>query len=334
MAFIFGVGVLVGWMILGWWLFPVRWRNAHPTNLAPGYQTDYLAMVADSYAQNKDRALARRRLEGFSPEQIRAAADELEGQRLTAQAQSLRELAPVAGQPGMPQATSAVPTREPGGTQVQLPAKPTTLGERLKFVLGVILLAVLLVIGVMAGAALYSRATPPRISTLRPEERRLEVVPSWRFHEASLGYPVTAGFAAGDAGYKESFQIKDPFHELLGDCGLMIAEGLGSIPADRVPGLEIWLYDKEDGRTESAVLLSEHAFRDRSMYMRMVGAGRVERAEVGKVLQLETGNLRLEAEILDVSYVEPGDDVPPNAYFARLDVRLTPTAKEQGPEAG
>lgn len=329
LALAFGAGALVGWLVLGWWLFPVQWRNAKPTDLAPGYQIDYLAMVADSYAQNGDLTLARQRLEGFDPERIREVADYLESEQLTLQAQRLRNLVQVAGQPVSPTAAPATPTTEP-----QMPAVATTLGQRLRLVGGVILLTVLLIIGVVAGAAWLASRGGREARPAGVEEPRTEAAPSWMVREATLEYPVTAGFMAGNSGYKESFQIKDSFQRLLGDCGLMVAEGLGTVPGDQVPALQLWLYDKEDGRTESITLLSEHAFRDRSLFAQLEGAGRVERAEAGKVLYLETANLRLEAEILGVSYVEAIGDLPPNAYFARLDVQLTPTAKEQGPEEG
>jgi hypothetical protein len=139
---------------------------------------------------------------------------------------------------------------------------------------------------------------------------------------------------AGSANYKESFQIKDQFHQILGDCGLQVPETLGRTLGDRVPALEVWLYDNdpEKHQTVSVTLLSEHAFRDRLLVAQFSGTGRVEQAIPQEVIHLETANLRLEVEILDVSYLDPVDDIPPNAYFARLDVQLTPTMREEGSE--
>lgn len=334
LALVFVGGVLVGWMLLGWWLFPVEWRNAGPRDLARGFQVDYLAMVADSYGQSGDLDLARRRLEGFTPEQIREMADYLEEQEFTTQAALLRHLAQVVGEQPVPTTAAPVaPTTEPGQAEGQTPAAATTWGQRLRFIGGVVLLAVLLIIGIVVGAAWLSRTRPSLARPTSMAGPRTEAAPSWVFGEVILGYSAPAGFVAENASYKESFQIKDQFQEVVGECGLKVAEGVDVIQGNQVPALEVWLYDKEDGRTVSTILLSEHAFRDAERFAQpAVTAGRVEQAEAQRVLHLETANLRLEAEILAVSYVEAVGGVPPNAYFAGLDVQMTPTAKEQGPE--
>ena len=44
----FVVGVFVGLVVLGWWLFPVQWTNASPADLRPDAQVDYLRMAIDS----------------------------------------------------------------------------------------------------------------------------------------------------------------------------------------------------------------------------------------------------------------------------------------------
>ena len=55
----FAVGLIVGWLALGWWLFPVRGVNAPPADLQTNYKEHYVAMVADSYHLNRDLETAR-----------------------------------------------------------------------------------------------------------------------------------------------------------------------------------------------------------------------------------------------------------------------------------
>jgi LCP family protein required for cell wall assembly len=62
-------GLLVGWLALGWGLFPVQWTEAWALDLAPDAQQRYLDLVAESYTLNKDVGLAQQRLTTFPPEQ-------------------------------------------------------------------------------------------------------------------------------------------------------------------------------------------------------------------------------------------------------------------------
>lgn len=55
------VGILVG-LIIGWGIWPVKWTNAYPQDLRAAERNEYLAMVAESYASNRDLELAKERL--------------------------------------------------------------------------------------------------------------------------------------------------------------------------------------------------------------------------------------------------------------------------------
>ncbi len=59
-------GLLIGWMVFGWWLFPVKWTDAAGIDLAPGERERYLDVVAESYTLNRDADLARERLSTFA----------------------------------------------------------------------------------------------------------------------------------------------------------------------------------------------------------------------------------------------------------------------------
>jgi hypothetical protein len=61
----FVAGLLVGLVILGWWLWPVQWVDAWPVDLSPQEQALYLEMVSDLYAYSLDPDYALRALRSW-----------------------------------------------------------------------------------------------------------------------------------------------------------------------------------------------------------------------------------------------------------------------------
>ncbi len=57
----FIAGLFIGLVILGWWLWPVQWYDASPSDLRPDAQQDYVCMMIDSYSVNQNGSLAVRR---------------------------------------------------------------------------------------------------------------------------------------------------------------------------------------------------------------------------------------------------------------------------------
>jgi predicted flap endonuclease-1-like 5' DNA nuclease len=54
----FLVGLFIGWVVLGWLLFPVKWVGGDLTTVDSSLQEDYMRAAIDSYTQNGDDALA------------------------------------------------------------------------------------------------------------------------------------------------------------------------------------------------------------------------------------------------------------------------------------
>ena len=54
------VGILLG-VVYAWVINPVEWTDADITGLREDLQVDYMRMAIDSYAYNKDAALAAQR---------------------------------------------------------------------------------------------------------------------------------------------------------------------------------------------------------------------------------------------------------------------------------
>jgi uncharacterized membrane protein YciS (DUF1049 family) len=70
-AVIFGLGLLLGWLIIGWLLWPVEYYDTDPPDLRRSHQEVYISLVADSFGLNGEVQLARERLQGFNDEEIR-----------------------------------------------------------------------------------------------------------------------------------------------------------------------------------------------------------------------------------------------------------------------
>lgn len=44
------VGIVIGLVVLGWWIWPVKWYDAKPASLSQKYQNDFFHALADSNA--------------------------------------------------------------------------------------------------------------------------------------------------------------------------------------------------------------------------------------------------------------------------------------------
>jgi len=352
----FAVGLLIGLVVLGWYVFPVQWTNAGPGDLAGGYREDYLAMVAESFARNGNAELARMRLRTFDAAAIHQAVEALNKRGLVVEAQQVRALSGLL--PGAPVAAVATQTTAPAVrvTPGALPALPSIPGtqpgspllSRLGLIAVVCVGTALFVIGapmfvvwltrrrsrlplpertpgpaeVKPAAAAPVRATPrDRASVMRPG-------PGWEIREVELGESVATEYVPGEVRYRESFQIKNAKDETVGECGVRIAETL-SIPDRRYPpAFDVWLYDRLDDRTVKAVILTDQAYSERAQRQQLAGKGQPIQPVTGKILSLETANLHLEAELVDFEYGQPTDPAV-QSFFNRFVVQLTPTQREE-----
>jgi len=61
----FVAGLLLGWLVIGWWLWPVQWINVSPAQMAPEHQRAYVAAVAEAYALTGDVGQAQSRLSSW-----------------------------------------------------------------------------------------------------------------------------------------------------------------------------------------------------------------------------------------------------------------------------
>lgn len=69
---VFVGGLLLGWLVIGWWLWPIQWANVAPAQLSPDHQRTYVAMAAEAYALTGDAAQAQFRLATWDDEALAA----------------------------------------------------------------------------------------------------------------------------------------------------------------------------------------------------------------------------------------------------------------------
>jgi hypothetical protein len=319
-------GVLVGLLLglgIGWGLWPVQWTNSTPAELRSDFQESYVLLVAEDYAETGDLELARDRLGVglWEENELAEALARVEQAQDGQQALDVRRLAR--------DLEAEAPAPEEGEEET-----PADLGTRLRpvtLVCGVGLLVVALVGG---GLYLYSRliergegpetSRGPVRSTARGEAAPDEDV-AWEGQAPNAQFVTT--YSHGDAHYDPSFSIELESGEFMGECGVGISEVIGSGDSDKVTALETWLFDKNDIRTVTKVLMSKYAFNDEALRTKLAPKGEPVLVEEGKDVILETKMLRLRAHIVEVDY---GDgDMPAKSTFNSLTVELAAWVKPE-----
>ncbi|MFQ5854701.1 MAG: hypothetical protein ACE5LU_03525 [Anaerolineae bacterium] len=334
------VGLLVGWFVLGWWLAPVQWVDAGPGDLHPRWQQHYVAMVVDSYLLSGDSRTARARLEGFDRAALGSLFGdvqmEFEGQGATRQAQGVQQLADLLGIAIIPPeapavAATVVPTQVTGATtRAPRPqAAPSTLA-RVARVCGFALLAMLIVVGAVAGFFWYQR----RSMHFEAEEGKAEQAgarPRRELQIASmtLGERATIQYQDEGPGYDQTIQIYRG-DEIIGSCGLRGVSTLSD--GRRVVACAAWLYEPQvpERSADTRVLASRQIYQNEALRSSLVHdreSGEVIPAEPGQTAHLEHETLEMTLRVLDVEYTDPGEE-----YISRLVVELEPVMKRHALE--
>ena len=127
-------------------------------------------------------------------------------------------------------------------------------------------------------------------------------------------------FNIGHDTYDDSFSIETATGEFLGECGVGISEAIGVGDPKKVTAFEVWLFDKNDIRTVTKVLMTEHCFGDDALRAKLAPKGEAVLGQEGAVINLETASLRVQAKVIELEYAE--GNLPPNSFVARLTIEL------------
>jgi hypothetical protein len=309
----FVLGLIIGWFVIGWGIWPVAWTDGAPADLRADVQADYLTMAIESYSLTFDSATAKGRWEELGE----GAAD---------------VLAAVEAAPGHLDATAIQNFRAAVEAQPEQAEEPEEDGGGLSTTtLLLICLVVVIVVGGFAGYYLYRQrrevegeATPAvQAQEITRQAERTDY--SMRGEMPPMSQFMTT-YMLGDDLFDDSFSIDSPSGEFLGECGVGISEAIGVGEPKKVAAYEVWLFDKNDIQTVTKVLMSEHAFSDESLRQRLSAKGEPFLAEPGSEMVLETATLRLTARVVDMSYGSGA--MPPDSFFERITLELAVWQKE------
>lgn len=304
------VGVPIGWAT-------VRVVNTTPDVLRADLQEDYLRMAIDSFRVNRDPNLAVRRWDGLGP-----AASEafVEIQKDPAGIDPVVILAFGQVIQAVKESEVASPAARPSGS----PAAP--LGRTL-VIAGVAALGIVAIAGASFVVLRFARKRGTVHVAPSDGNRQYEFIApaagKTNFESLGVAPPVTQNmttYVLGDDLYDESFSIDMAAGDFLGEYGVGVSETIGIGEPKKVTALEIWLFDKNDIKTATKVLMSAHAFADSGTRGRLEAKGELIQVEPQKQVMLETDSLQLLATVIELQY---GDGaMPERSYFERVTLEL------------
>lgn len=306
------VGVLVG-VPLGW--ATVRVVNTTPAVMRADLQEDYLRMAIDSFRVNRDPNLAVQRWDNLGP----AAAQLFI--KVQKDPQGIDPVVIVA----FGQVIQAVKGSSPS-SPAEVPAAAAG-PSRTTVLLGAVLVLVL----VAAAAAFFllrrllvNRATGEVTPGMQAVEINREAAKNkTNFESLGVAPPITQNmttYVLGDDLYDEAFSIDSPNGEFLGEYGVGVSETIGIGDPKKVTALEVWLFDKNDIKTATKVLMSAHAFADPAIRGRLEAKGELIQIDPQKQVVLETETLQLLATVVDLQYGNSA--MPEKSHFERVTLEL------------
>ncbi len=316
------VAVIIGFVLglaWGWGVQPVEWKDATPELLRADYQQDYLKMTIDSFLVNSDTTLALQRWSNLGT----AAGTALDEISKSANAQErvaidgFSQLINVA----TPDTTTSV-EGEP------TPAGADTGGgtSTLSYVLILVGVVAVAAVGFFAFRVLRPLSSSRGDDGATPAQQAQKISQSAQqtdYEGMGLATPITQSmttYVLGDDLYDESFSIESQAGEFMGEYGVGISDTIGVGDPKKVTALEIWLFDKNDIKTATKVLMSEHAYNDPAIRQRLEAKGELVLVKANDPVKLQTETLQLLVTVADLEY--GSGPLPPNSYFDRATLEL------------
>ncbi len=343
MLIAFLLGLAVGLIVLGWWIWPVQWSEAKPSSLSnipsenKTYQQAFLNFAATTYgtgSMSLDQT-AYFLGEGWTVQDVVAVLDQMIAtdyahnrvylQKFRNDLNAYGQGGGVVGPPGAPKGR---------GISDQV------AGLLAIFVLVLIIIGAILLImrlrsekpravavtgapttittpeGVVVdtGAAVVVPAVSRAVGGAHPVEKT-----AWPGEARPPLTQFTTTYVLGDDRYDMSSSIETPSGDFLGECGVGISETIGTGAPEKVTALEVWVFDKNYVRTVTKVLMSDYAYNDAGLRAKLAPKGDAVLAQPGEVVELKTQTLKINARILEVVY---GSGTPPNSYFQQVKLEI------------
>ena len=341
----FIAGLIIGLVVLGWGLFPVQYTGADPSGLFPEYQAIYVRNAAELYAFDNNQEKLRSVLDGWGGDAVacelaQTSIDPADQQRLIAAATIVNGTG--CGSLTSPGAQATIPGAPPGATAV-LPGAETTTGSSSS--LPTILLLLLLALLLLAVFYVWNRRRTLMQGVGDEELEHTESGASRKSARPASFRPGAAAAAAatearavpiakfrtaytrGHDTYDDSFSIENANGDFLGECGVGISEVIGATTPRNITAFEVWLFDKNDIRTITKVIMSDHAYFDEALKAKLAPKGEPVLARENETIVLETASLIINAEITEMDYGDNAD-MPDGSYFEHFTIELSAWAKE------
>jgi hypothetical protein len=312
------LGLILG-LVFGWGIWPVQWTNATPEVLRADLQQDYMRMAVDSFRVNGDQALAIQRWDNLGASAAGAfAAVQLEPQGLD----------PVA-------ITNYAQVLTTANRSIEVGASPGEGDQKSSTSTVVISVVGILVLAIAIFGAFYLLRNVFRLKPRGEASAAMQAAEVNRqtektnFQSLGLEPPVTqimTTYVLGDDLYDESFSIDTQGGDFLGEYGVGVSESIGVGEPKKVTALEVWLFDKNDIKTATKVLMSSHAFDDPDLRGRLEAKGELVLLEPQGQIILETATLQLLVTVTDLEYGSGA--LPPESFFERVTLEMAIWPKE------
>ena len=319
------LGVLIG-LLIGWVLWPVEYEQAYTYQLVDEEKQQYVAAVVDSYNLTKQLDVAQQRLSTWTIEEKVSELSKLytdyQAQGKTQEAEQVgalaTELQQVEGWD--PQVVSQITSGEAAPPPADVP--PTSAPGAQAQIPGVWDLRILGLCGflLLLGGLLVLILIFLRGRRTREEAVAVEAEPVWTGTGPPPLLQKTSSYVLGMDNFDESFAIETEDDEWLGECGMGISESLDEGTPRRVAAFEVWLFDKPNTRTVTKVLMSDFANSNEALQNKLSSRGEPILATPGGTFILETPDLTVKAQIVEMEY---GEGTPAFGYFKSLKVALT-----------
>jgi len=324
----FVVGLIIGWFVIGWGLWPVEYAGAYPRDLVYDQKVEYLRMAMEAFQGNGNSQKAIARYNALEPDGQQALTDIAQDPQDLAPETIAAFSAAVGVQPAAaPVEPGEQPAEEQAPEEAAAPAEKSLLARMWPFlcVFVLVVAAVLIYLFIFRNRP-TSQAAPTPAMVAQQAAREA----TWTDYTSTGEEPPITQFMAsykiGDDLFDDSFSIDSPVGEFLGECGVGISDTIGSGDPKKATAFEVWLFDKNDIQTVTKVIMSSYVFNDPATRARLEAKGEPVLAEPGGETVLETQTLQMVARVVDMSYGADGT-LPQESFLDQLILELAIWAK-------